>query len=99
MENISTQIKTLITGLGTFERDSTEFKTITQLNGESPSNKALAGLSELAADYNQSPNEAFVKIKSKVKSPNVEAALEYIWTVLPKNAKHQLVGSYVIEGG
>lgn len=99
MENISTQIKTLITGLGTSERGSTEFKTITQLHGESPSNKALAGLSELAADYNQSPNEAFVKIKSTVKSPNVEAALEYIWTVLPKNAKHQLVGSYVIEGG
>lgn len=99
MENISAQIKTLITGLGTSERGSTEFKTITQLNGESPSNQALAGLAELAADYNQSPSEAFVKITSKVKSSNVDAALEYIWTVLPKNAKHQLIGSYVIEGG
>lgn len=66
---------------------------------QTPSQAEKSGLEILANTYNQSPEEAIIKIKQSSKNSNIRQAAEYIWKILPKNSKNTIIGNWVLSGG
>lgn len=80
MTKIAEEIKSLAAGLGSYDK---KIEGISEVQ----SNKVKAGLQTIAG-YSETP-DGFYKITKEIKdsSSNVNAALNYIYSVLPKNYK------------
>ena len=101
MSEIQKQISSIITTIGSTETSQEEYVSLGSMLGglQTPSQAEKSGLEILAETYNQSPEEAIVKIKQSSKSSNIRQAAEYIWKILPKNSKNTLIGNWVLSGG
>lgn len=101
MSEIQKQISSIITTIGSTETSQEEYVSLGSMLGglQTPSQAEKSGLEILANTYNQSPEEAIVKIKQSSKNSNIRQAAEYIWKVLPKNSKNTIIGNWVLSGG
>ena len=101
MSEIQKQISSIITTIGSTETSQEEYVSLGSMLGglQTPSQAEKSGLEILATTYNQSPEEAIIKIKQSSKNSNIRQAAEYIWKILPKNSKNTLIGNWVLSGG
>ena len=87
-ENKQEAWTTLQTAIG---REAAKGKNITQNEYE--------GLLALAQLQEQVGSDALLKEVSSIKSPKIQQAIQYLYSIMPKNMKQHLIGSYVAEGG
>lgn len=101
MSEVQKQISSIISTIGSTETSQEEYVSLGSMLGglQTPSQTEKSGLEILANTYNQSPEEAIVKIKQSSKNSNIRQAAEYIWKVLPKNSKNTIIGNWVLSGG
>ena len=101
MSEIQKQISSIITTIGSTETSQEEYVSLGSMLGglQNPSQAEKSGLEILANTYNQSPEEAIVKIKQSSKNSNIRQAAQYIWKILPKNSKNTIIGNWVLSGG
>ena len=104
ISKISKSIWDVVKTLGDSTSSQEDYKTVAQMLDETgmtyhaPSTEALEGLKEIARTYSEMGVDAVFKFTEKNKSPNIQAAMKYLYSMLPKNAINQLRSKAIIEG-
>lgn len=104
ISKISKSIWDIVKTLGDESSTQEDYATIAQMldtngmNFHTPSSEALHGLREIAALYQTEGQEAIFKLTTTQKGPRIEAAMKYIYSMLPQNAINQLQAKSIIEG-
>lgn len=102
MNKITDQIKTLIDAVGSTSDTQEAYVTLAQYIGKEaakrPTQAQLQNLQDLAQAMHQLGPEAIFKNKQVLESKNLEEALAYISSILPRHVQLQLQGRFVAQG-
>lgn len=104
ISKISKSIWSVVTTLGNSSSSQEDYKTVAQMLDENdmnyrvPSSEALEGLKEIAQTYSEMGVNAVFKFTEKNNNPNIQAAMKYLYSMLPKNAINQLKTKALVEG-
>jgi len=103
MTKINQYIQDIIKSVGTSTTSNEAYKTLASVIGEDlakrPTEEQMRALQQLYGWSEQIGLDAIFKTKDEVSSKNMEAAIKYIYSVLPNNMRTQLEGRYVAMGG
>ena len=74
-------------------------KKLNELSGKTPTQQELKGIEEIANTYQSLGKEGIYKIttESKTQRNHISDGFEYLWSLLPNNARNVLKARYVID--
>ena len=69
-------------------------------NGKNPTESELKGIQELASTYQSMGKDGIYKItqEKSTQRNHISDGFEYLWALLPKNARNVLKARYVVDG-
>lgn len=73
---------------------------ITEMGGKNPTKQEMEGIAELAKTYHSLGKDGIYKITTESKSQrnNISDGFEYLWTLLPNNARNVLKARHLVDG-
>lgn len=101
-EKINDFVQSILSKVGQTETKQEAYESLASIQGINPkeiSNQELVALKSVAEAANQIGLDSIFKIEEFRKNSNVGLAMQYIMSILPKQMRAQLQGSYIAQGG